>query len=229
MWGEAHLERILATFSEKLSSKATRALEGLGVQVWTSKRVTNIDADGLNIGKERIEASTVLWAAGIKASKLNKRMGIECDETGRAIVEPDLSLKGHPEVFISGDQAAFIHQTGKPLPAMAPVAVQQGRFVAKNIIKELQGKPRQNFHYKDKGQLATIGRSKAVLELGRIKLSGFLAWTMWLTVHIYYLMGFKNRIFVLFQWATSYWTFRKGARLVVNKDWRFYNPDKQGD
>jgi NADH dehydrogenase len=141
---------------------------------------------------------------------------------GRIVVEPDLSLKHYPEIFVAGDQAHFSHQTGKPLHGIAPVALQQGRFIAKNILKELEGKPREKFHYIDKGQLATIGRNNAVLEIGRLKLGGFLAWMVWLFIHIYYLIGFKNKFVVLFQWASSYLTYQKGARLIVSHDWRFY-------
>ena len=214
--------RILPNFSEKLSLRANRHLEKLGVQVLTFKKVTKIDADGVNIGDERIESATVLWAAGIQASGLNRQLGGELDSMGRIVVEPDLSLKHYPEIFVAGDQAHFSHQTGEPLHGIAPVALQQGHFIAKNILRELEGKPREAFHYIDKGQLATIGRNNAVLEIGRLKLSGFLAWMVWLFIHIYYLIGFKNKFVVLFQWASSYLTYQKGARLIVNHDWRFY-------
>jgi NADH dehydrogenase len=214
--------RILPNFSEKLSLRANRHLEKLGVRVLTFKKVTKIDADGVNIGAERIEAATVLWAAGIQASGLNRQLRGELDSMGRIVVEPDLSLKHYPEIFVAGDQAHFSHQTGKPLHGIAPVALQQGRFIAKNILKELEGKPREKFHYIDKGLLATIGRNNAVLEIGRLKLGGFLAWMVWLFIHIYYLIGFKNKFVVLFQWASSYLTYQKGARLIVSHDWRFY-------
>lgn len=214
--------RILPNFSEKLSLRANRHLENIGVQVRTRSTVTKIDSDGVNMGDERIEAATVLWAAGIRASSLNRQLKGELDSMGRIIVEPDLSLKHYPEIFVAGDQAHFSHQTGKPLYGIAPVALQQGRFIAKSILKELGGKPRGKFHYIDKGQLATIGRNKAVLEIGRLKLSGFWAWMIWLFVHIYYLIGFKNKFVVILQWAYSYLTYQKGARLIVNHDWRFY-------
>ena len=214
--------RILPNFSEKLSLRANRHLEKLGVQVLTFKKVTKIDADGVDIGNERIEAATVLWAAGIQASGLNRQLKGELDSMGRIVVESDLSLKHHPEIFVAGDQAHFSYQTGEPLHGLAPVALQQGRFIAKNILREIENKPREKFHYIDKGQLATIGRNNAVLEIGRLKLGGFLAWMIWLFVHIYYLIGFKNKFVVLFQWASSYLTYQKGARLIVNHDWRFY-------
>jgi NADH dehydrogenase len=214
--------RILPSFSERLANRATQDLKGLGVQVWTSKRVTKVDSEGVEIGKERIQAATVLWAAGIQASQLNRQLGGELDPLGRVKVGSDLSLKEHPEVFVAGDQAHVSSQNGKPLPGLAPVAVQEGRFIAKNILNEINGLPRQEFHYKDKGQMATIGRSRAILELGRIRLCGPVAWVMWLFIHIYSLTGFKNRLFVILQWAISYLTFRKGARLIVGKEWRFY-------
>jgi len=218
--------RILPNFSEKLSLRANHHLENLGVQVLTLRKVTKIDADGVNMRDERIEAATVLWAAGIQASSLNKQLKGELDSMGRIVVEPDMSLKHFPEIFVAGDQAHFSHQTGEPLHGIAPVALQQGRFIAKNILKELEHKPRERFHYIDKGQLATIGRNNAVLEIGRIKLGGFWAWIIWLFVHIYYLIGFKNKFMVLLQWAYSYLTYQKGARLIVNHDWRFYKKDR---
>lgn len=214
--------RILPAFSEKLSLRANRHLENLGVQVLTFRKVTKIDADGVDMGDERLEAATVLWAAGIQASSLNRQLNGELDSMGRIVVEPDMSLKHYPEIFVAGDQAHFSHQTGKPLHGIAPVALQQGRFIAKNILRDLKNKPREDFHYIDKGLLATIGRNKAVLEIGRLKLGGFWAWMIWLFVHIYYLIGFKNKFVVLLQWASSYLTYQKGARLIVNHDWRFY-------
>lgn len=215
--------RILPDFSKKLSARAQHNLENLGIRVLTSKKVTEIDADGVNLGDERIEAATVIWAAGIQASNLNRQLKGELDAIGRIIVEPDLSLKKYPEIFIAGDQAHFFHQTGKPLPANAPVALQQGRFIAKNILKELAGKTKKKFHYIDKGHLAAIGRNKAVLEIGYFKLGGFWAWIIWLFVHIYYLIGFQNKFMVFVQWAFSYLSFKKGARLVVDKTWQFYS------
>lgn len=217
--------RILPSFSEKLSVQATRDLLNLGVDVWTGKRVTEIHPNGVDIGIEKIKAATIIWAAGIRATGLNRQLESEMDSMGRVFVEPDLSLKNHPEIFVAGDQAHFSHQIEKPLEAIAPVALQQGRFIAKNILREIQGKSRRVFQYSDKGQLATIGRSKAVLEISELKLRGLLAWLAWLFVHIYSLIGFKNRLFVLLQWAFSYLTYQKGARLIVNKSWRFYDKD----
>jgi NADH dehydrogenase len=153
--------------------------------------------------------------------------GLEVDRQGRVIVEPDLSVKGHPNVFVSGDQASFTHQTGKPLPGTAPVAMQQGRYLARTIGRELAGKPRRPFRFIDKGQMATIGRSRAIVEMGRLKMAGFKAWLLWLVVHIYYLTGFKNRLLVVLQWAWSYVSFRRGARLIVSKEWRFHRPEQE--
>lgn len=217
--------RILPMFSEQQSSRATRDLERLGVQVWTGSAVSKIDADGVEFGTERIRSATVLWAAGVKASPLGQAVGGEVDRQGRVLVEPDLSVKGHPRVFVAGDQACFTHQTGKPLPGTAPVAMQQGRYLARVIREDIAGRPRQPFHFVDKGQMATIGRSRAVVEIGRLKFTGFFAWAMWLAVHIYYLTGFKNRLLVVLQWAWSYLTFHRGARLIVNKEWRFQKLD----
>jgi NADH dehydrogenase len=210
--------RILPTFSEEQSVRATHDLEHLGVQVSTGAVVTSIDANGVQIGSNRIAAGTVLWAAGVQASPLGRMMGLETDSQGRVVVEPDLSVKGHPKVFVAGDQARYnTYQTGKPLPGTAPVAMQQGRYLARTILDELKGRPRRPFHFVDKGQMATIGRSRAILEIGSFKLGGWLAWVTWLVVHIYYLTGFKNRLLVVLQWAWSYITFGRGARLIVGK------------
>jgi len=215
--------RILPSFSEHQASRATRDLEQLGVQVWTNSAVTNVSAAGVEIGSERIRAATVLWAAGVKASPLGEKAGLKVDRQGRVLVEPDLSVPGHKNVFVAGDLACFLHQTGKPLPGTAPVAMQEGRYLARLIRGELSGKPRRPFHFVDKGQMATIGRSRAIVELGRLKMAGFPAWLLWLVVHIYYLTGFKNRLLVVLQWAWSYLTFRRGARLIVSKQWQFFH------
>jgi NADH:ubiquinone reductase (H+-translocating) len=219
--------RILPMFSEDQSSRATRDLETLGVQVWTSSSVTNIDSDGVEAGKERIRAATVLWAAGVEASPLGRQLRAETDRQGRVLVEPDLSVKDNPNVFVIGDLAHFSHQTGKPLPGTAPVAMQQGRFVARAILRDLRGESREPFHFVDKGQMATIGQSRAILELGRLHLAGWAAWILWLLIHIYYLTGFKNRVLVVAQWAWSYLTYGRGARLIVNKEWRFNLPSQK--
>ncbi|MCW7754676.1 NAD(P)/FAD-dependent oxidoreductase [Desulfobotulus sp. H1] len=221
-------DRILPGYHPDLSAKATRDLEALGVQVWTSRRVTSIDSDGVDIGKERVQAATVIWAAGIQASDINGFLGQNMDDLGRVPVRPDLSIGGHPEIFAGGDQAAFIPDGAEwALPGVAPVALQQGRHIAKNILMDMAGKPRRDFTYLDKGQMATIGRSRAVVEVGKIRFSGFFAWMTWLLIHIYFLTGFKNRLFVVLQWAGAYFTFNRGARLIVNKEWQFYAPPKK--
>jgi NADH dehydrogenase len=216
---------ILPSFSEPQALQAAHDLKGLGVEIRTSCSVTWIDAEGIQTASERLRAGTVLWAAGVKASPLAKAAGLECDAQGRVIVAPDLSAAGHPNVFIAGDQARYTHQTGKPLPGTAPVAMQQGRYLAGMIVRDIKGEPRVPFHFIDKGQMATIGRSKAILEIGSLQLHGFPAWIAWLAVHIYYLTGFEHRLLVVLQWAWSYLTFGRGARLIVGKEWRNRNPD----
>ncbi|BAI80542.1 FAD-dependent pyridine nucleotide-disulphide oxidoreductase [Deferribacter desulfuricans SSM1] len=210
-------KRILPSFDENLTSKAVKDLESLGVQVWTNSLVTEITDDSIKIGNEQIEAATVIWAAGIKANSLSSIIPSEKDKMGRVFTANDLSLKNFPEVFVCGDLAHFI-QNGEPLPGIAPVAMQQGKHVAKQIINDLKNKKREEFVYFDKGQLATIGKSKAIAEIRNLKLSGFLAWITWIFVHILYLTGFKNRIFVTLQWAWSYITFKKGARLIIDDE-----------
>jgi NADH dehydrogenase len=210
--------RILPTFSEEQAHRATRDLERLGVQVWANRKVTSVNDDGVQIGDDRIQSATVLWAAGVQASPLGRIAGFETDAQGRVVVEPDLSVKGRPDVFVAGDQSRFMHQTGKPLPGTAPVAMQQGRYIAETILGDLRGVPRKPFHFVDKGQMATIGRSHAIVEIGSLRLGGWIAWITWLVVHIYYLTGFKNRLLVVLQWAWSYVTFGRGARLIVGGD-----------
>ena len=217
--------RILPTFSEDHASRATRDLEALGVQVWTSSTVTHIDNDGVEVGAERIRAATVLWAAGVEASRIGRDLGTQTDRQGRVMVEADLSLKQHPNVFVIGDMAHVAHQTGKPLPGTAPVAIQQARFVADCILRDVRQQPREPFHFADKGQMATIGQSRAIFEWGRLHLAGWTAWVLWLIVHIYYLTGFKKRFLVVAQWAWSYMTYGRGARLIVDKEWRFGGAD----
>lgn len=214
--------RILPTFSPESATQATRDLEGLGVQVWTSAAVSKIDASGVEVGRERIEAGTMLWAAGVMPSALNGKLGGERDRAGRAVVASDLSLANQPSVFVVGDQAHAKDADGKPLPGLAPVAMQAGRFAAKAILREIAGKPRGVFKYRDKGNMATIGRSRAVAEVAGMRFKGFWAWVLWLFVHVYYITGFKNRLFVILDWAYSYFTVTRGARLIVSKEWRFY-------
>jgi NADH:quinone reductase (non-electrogenic) len=209
------VSRVLPPYPEDLSAKARTQLERLGVDVWTGARVTGIDASGVNLGQERIGARTVLWAAGVAASPLPKALGVPLDRAGRVLVRPDLTLPGHDDVFVIGDLAA-VEQAGKPVPGVAPAAIQMGRHVARSIRRAIAGQPREPFRYWDKGSFATIGRGKAVGELrGGWKLSGFPAWLAWLAIHIFFLIGFRNRVLVIFQWAYSYVTFRRGARLIT--------------
>ncbi len=213
--------RILPSFGADHSSRATRDLETLGVQIWTNSLVSSIDADGVAVGSERIAAATVLWAAGVRAVDFEQSDGMQRDQSGRIAVTDDLSVAGHPNVFVAGDQASV----DPALPGTAPVAMQQGRFVAKTILRDIAGEPRENFQFVDRGQMATIGRSRAVVEIRKLKFSGLFAWITWLTVHIYFLTGFKNRLFVVLSWAWSYLTFRRGARLVVGREWRLNRGD----
>lgn len=215
--------RILTSFDEQLASRATHDLETLGVQVWTNSLVTKVDAHGVEIGEERIEAATVLWAAGVRAAGF-ERLELARDRLNRIIVGPDLSVPGHPELFVAGDLAHAEDEHGQPYPGLAPVAMQQGRFVARTILRDLAGQDRGRFHYVDKGQMATIGRKRAIVQAGKLRFGGVLAWWTWLLIHIYYLTGFRNRVLVLIQWAWSYLTFSRGARLIVSKRWRSYGP-----
>jgi NADH dehydrogenase len=220
--------RILAAFDEKLSKEAVRDLEELGVQVWVNSRVTGITKDGVAVGKDFIASHTVLWAAGVATSFLAKQIPSDHDRTGRVEVQPDLSVPHLPKVFVIGDMASVKDQDGKPLPGLAPVAIQEGRHAARNILRDLRGHPRQPFFYHDKGMMATIGRKKAVLQARRFQMAGFLAWLAWLFVHVYYLIGFRNRAVVLLQWAWSYLTFKRGARLIVSHDWKSTSTSSTG-
>jgi NADH dehydrogenase len=206
--------RVLGGYTEGLSAAARRQLESLGVAVWTGVQVTGIDAEGVWIGPERIHARTVLWAAGVAASPLAQTLGVPLDRSGRVMVEPELTIRGHDDVYVIGD-LAHLETDGALVPGIAPAAIQQGRHAAMNIARALRGRPRLPFRYVDKGMLATIGRGAAVGRIGTIEASGFLAWLMWLFVHIYFLIGFRNRILVIFQWAWSYLTFDRGARLIT--------------
>ena len=218
-------EEILSTFDKSLSGWTTQALKKLGVEVRKKSMVTNIDENGFNIGDERIDAATVIWAAGVQASGLGGRSGFETDKQGRIYVNADLTVPGYADIYAAGDQVHFAHGMAEPLPGIAPVALQQGKHIGANIVKRLEGKETEDFSYFDKGKMSTIGRSKAVVQVGKMRLKGFTAWVTWLFIHILYLTGFKNRFFVAAQWAWSYLTLKKGARLIINKKWRFY--DKQ--
>lgn len=213
--------RILPAFDADLSEHAARELERLGVTIWTNTSVTEVRSDGVIAGGENIRARTILWAAGVLGNGMNRTLGVELDRQSRVIVEADMSIPGSPDVFVVGDQASFSHTAdGKALPGLAPVAIQQGKHVAKNIIAEVKGKERKPFVYFDKGIMATIGRTDAVVQSGSMRLTGFFAWLMWIVVHIAYLISFRNRVMVLFQWGWSYFNFRRGARLIRSKIWK---------
>ncbi|MDQ3010607.1 MAG: NAD(P)/FAD-dependent oxidoreductase [Acidobacteriota bacterium] len=208
--------RILPSFAPELSISAVRQLNDLGVKVRTGAQVTGIDEHGVYLGDEAIKAATTIWGAGVRATALTQSLGVELDRAGRVIVENDLTLPGHNNVFAIGDMTIF-HQDGKPLPGVSPVAMQMGRFVARGIQNDLANKPRQEFRYLDKGNMATIGRKAAIAEMGKLKLSGFVAWMAWLMVHIWFLIGFRNRVAVLFNWAWAYFTYERGARLITGR------------
>jgi NADH:quinone reductase (non-electrogenic) len=211
--------RILASFPGDLAAAAARSLARLGVEVRTGALVTRITPDAVWVGGEQIRSRVVVWAAGVAGAPLARSLGVPLDRAGRVPVDPDLSVPGHPEVFVVGDLSAFPHQTGAPLPGVAPVAIQQGRTAAANAWRRLRGEPTRPFHYRDRGSMATVGRAAAVAAIGRVHLSGLPAWIAWLGVHIAYLIGFRNRFLVLFQWAWAYVTWQRGARLITGP-WR---------
>jgi NADH dehydrogenase len=206
--------RVLPTYPERLSEAARRQLEGIGVEVRTGAQVTAIDAEGVEAGGERIPSRTVLWGAGVAASPLARSLGAPLDRAGRVEVQPDLSVPGRPEIFVAGDLAR-IEQRGAPVPGVAPAAIQQGRRAARNALRRAHGRRTLPFRYRDKGMLATIGRAAAVGRIKRVELTGLPAWLAWLGVHIAFLIGFRNRVAVLLEWAWSYATFHRGARLIT--------------
>jgi NADH dehydrogenase len=219
------VDRILTSFPPSLSAKATRSLERLGVTIWLDHMVVDVDATGVTTAtsdgqQKRIASHNVVWAAGVTASPMAKLLadlsGAEVDKNGRVVTEPDLSLPGHPEVFAMGDMVQVRDHAGdvKPLPGLAPVAIQQGRHVADVIKRRLQGKETIPFRYHDKGNVATIGRGRAIVDIHGLRLSGFPAWLVWLVVHIWYLVGFRNRVLVIFQWSISFFTSGRGSRLI---------------
>jgi NADH dehydrogenase len=203
-------DRLLPPYPADLSEKARLQLERLGVNVWLGKRVTGVDADGVMLGNESIASRTVLWAAGVASSPLGRSLGAPLDRAGRVQVEGDLSVPGHPEIFVAGDLASV-----KGVPGIAPAAKQMGRHAAKNLILRISNQTTRAFRYRDYGQLATIGRNAAVADFGRVKLSGYPAWLVWLVAHIYFLINFRNRLVVMLDWAWAYWTFHRYARIVI--------------
>jgi NADH dehydrogenase len=212
------LPSVLTAFPAPLQSAAIRSLVRLGVEVRTGAPVADIGDGWVVLGEERIEAGTVLWAAGVGASPTGRTLGVPLDRAGRVIVQPDLSIPGHPGVFVVGDLASFTHQTGQALPGVAQVAMQQARHAALNITRSIDGKSTLPFRYRDYGNLATIGRAAAVADFGRVRLSGWFAWLAWLLIHIVNLIGFRNRILVVVQWAWAYFTYQRSVRLITGDD-----------
>ena len=209
--------RILSSFPEGLSSAAQRQLERLGVEVSTGSAVTDINADGYRIGDEFVASRTIVWAAGVAASPLGRALGVPLDRAGRVRVCDDLSVPDHPQIFVAGDLAAVEHD-GRPVPGVAPAAKQMGRHVAAAIRARIASRPSSAFRYRDYGNLATIGRMAAIVHLGRLKLSGLLAWWFWLAAHVFFLIGFRNRMVVLLNWAWAYWSYQRGARIILGSD-----------
>ena len=207
--------RVLAAMPESLSEKTRAQLQRLGVEVHTGVPVTAIDAEGVRVGDRRLDSRTVLWAAGVAASPLGAGLGVATDRAGRVPVAPDLSLPGHPDVFVVGDLASVLRDDGRPVPGIAPAAKQMGAHVAGAIRARLAGRTPAPFRYRDYGNLATIGRMAAVVDFGKLRLSGVLAWWFWLVAHLFFLIGFRNRLLVLINWGWSYWTYQRHARIVL--------------
>src|SRR5215469_12349621 len=208
---------VLSAYPEDLRQSAVKQLQRLGVEVRTNAAVSDVSSGQVRIGDEAVPAEVVLWAAGVSASPLGGALAVPTDRAGRVLVEPELSIPGHREVFVIGDLASMKDEEGRPLPGVAPVAMQQGKFLAKQVAADLAGKPRERFHYFDKGSLATIGRAAAIAQFGKVHISGFLAWLAWLFIHIMFLIGFRNRVIVMFQWAWSYLTYERAARLITGE------------
>lgn len=208
--------RILVSFPDSLSAKARRQLERLGVEVLVGEPVTHIDAEGVTLGAQRIAARTVLWAAGVAAAPLARTLGVPLDRAGRVAVDPDLSVPGHPHIFVAGDLASVRHD-GEPVPGVAPAAKQMGRHAAQAIRARIAGRAAAPFRYRDFGNLATIGRRAAIVDLHGLRFSGFPAWVFWLAAHVFFLIGFRNRAVVMLDWAMAYWTYQRNARIIVGQ------------
>ncbi len=214
--------RLLAAFDPSLSARTKSDLEDLGVEVRLNGRVSKIDAAGVTIGDDFIPALSVFWGAGVAARKLAfaPAADVELDSAGRVVVAGDLSLAKHPEVFVIGDMAAVAWKDGQIVPGLAPAAIQEGRHVAAVILASLHSRDRKAFRYVDKGMMATIGKHRAVMQAGRLKMGGYVAWLAWLFVHIFYLIGFRNRVAVMAQWVWNYVFSKRGARLITDRDWK---------
>jgi len=213
-------ERVLPPYPPTLSASAQKQLEKLGVEVITGAVASEVNDREVRLGDRIIPTRTVLWGAGVQGSPLAKSLGVPLDRAGRVLVEPDLTIPGHKDVFVIGDLAAVKQRDGSFVPGVAPAAIQEGNHVAYNLDRALEGQPLRAFHYNDKGSLATIGRAAAVADLGKIRMSGFLAWIAWLAIHIFFLIGFRNRFLVITQWAWAYLTYQRGARLITGRNWR---------
>jgi NADH:ubiquinone reductase (H+-translocating) len=210
-------DHVLAAYAGELSHWAEEALQKRGVEVRKKSRVSSITPEAVFIGDERIETSNVVWAAGIAASPLGAKLGVPVDRMGRVIVEPDLSIPGHSEVFVIGDLASYTDESGRLLPGLAPVATQQGRLAGINILRQMRGEATLRFAYNDRGTMATIGRGAAIAEIGKMKLRGFIAWLAWLFIHVMALIGFRNRVAVMLEWAWAYVSWQRGARLITGE------------
>jgi len=208
-------DRVLSAFDKKLSKSAKKQLEDIGVEVKLNSLVTEIEPGRIKVGDDWVDCDVVLWASGVKASSLGKKLGVETDKAGRVPIEKDLSLKDHPNIFVIGDMASLKQENGDPVPGVSPAAMQMGTQAAKNILNDIAGRSREDFKYWDKGTMATIGRSKAIAQLGALKLSGFFAWCMWLFLHVFFLIGFRNRLAVMSDWFWAYVTRERSARLIT--------------
>ena len=210
-------DRVLGTFAPELSDSAKHQLEEIGVEVRLKSFVSEIEPGRVKVGDDWIDCDVVVWATGVAASSLGKKLGVETDKAGRVFVEPDLSIKTNKDIFVIGDMASIKQADGTPVPGVSPAAMQMGEQTAANILREMKGKPRKPFEYNDKGTMATIGRSKAIAEIGKFKFRGFIAWLMWLFLHVFFLIGFKNRLAVMTDWFWAYLTRERSARLITGK------------
>lgn len=211
--------RILASFPPELAAKAEATLRKLGVELMLGSPVTSIDDGVIRLDTQTLNVATVIWAAGVRASQLSKQLDAPLDKAGRVLVKNDLSLPAHQEVFVVGDLAFLTRENGEPVPGVAPAALQEGKHAAKNILGLILGAETVQFRYRDKGNLATVGRASAIADFGRLKIDGYLAWLLWIFVHVFFLIGFRNRAVVLFQWAIAYFTYERGARLITRDIW----------
>jgi NADH dehydrogenase len=219
-------ERVLPPYPPSLSESARRQLADLGVEVITNAIVTDVNEREVRIGERVIPTRTVLWGAGVQASAVARSLGVPLDRAGRVLVEPDLTIPGHPEVFVLGDLAAVKQRDGSFVPGVAPAAIQAGQHTAKNLQRALEGQPLRAFKYRDKGSLATIGRAAAVADFGRVRFGGFFAWMAWLLIHIFFLIGFRNRFMVILEWGWAYMTYQRGARLITGANSQPRPPSK---